>query len=408
MGKVAAPPASTNPLSKICDAVPPPKAFYILEWEYVYDTPGDEVYFAQFHPYTYSDLLQDLKSAKERCVSSNILQVNTLCRTVAKNACPVLTITSNVNTYLPFCYESALSMKSVAARRLVWAKVDKFRSQLVRQRAAARFKKGRRKVRTKEDVTDLTDLSDSTATLEANKLYEFAEPLLAKEHNLECIHPSACPSVDSILRHQEDHGRKKAVVFTARVHPGTLFMPFLTPSIGEVPSSWVLRGLINFLLSDSPEAKLLRSQYVFRIIPMLNPDGVIYGNYRCSLLGFDLNRKWKSPSRHLQPTVFYTKQLLKFVSEERDIVLYCDFHAHSTQKNVFMYGCSHQPAEYDHIRKNAAIRVVPLLMSQQNNNFSYRSSRFRVEKSRESTARIVVFKEFGVTASYTCESTFFW
>jgi len=28
---------------------------------------------------------------------------------------------------------------------------------------------------------------------------------------------------------------------------------------------------------------------------MLNPDGVIYGNYRCSLLGVDLNRKWTKP-----------------------------------------------------------------------------------------------------------------
>ncbi len=28
---------------------------------------------------------------------------------------------------------------------------------------------------------------------------------------------------------------------------------------------------------------------------MLNPDGVINGNYRCSLAGCDLNRRWKNP-----------------------------------------------------------------------------------------------------------------
>jgi murein tripeptide amidase MpaA len=54
----------------------------------------------------------------------------------------------------------------------------------------------------------------------------------------------------------------------------------------------MLNGSIKFLLSDSSLAKDLRKNFVFRIIPMLNPDGVIHGNYRCSLLGCDLNRKW--------------------------------------------------------------------------------------------------------------------
>jgi hypothetical protein len=30
---------------------------------------------------------------------------------------------------------------------------------------------------------------------------------------------------------------------------------------------------------------------------MLNPDGVIHGNYRCSLAGVDLNRQWVNPSK---------------------------------------------------------------------------------------------------------------
>ena len=52
-----------------------------------------------------------------------------------------------------------------------------------------------------------------------------------------------------------------------------------------------MQGIIDFLLSDSKEAQFLRSNYVFKIVPVLNPDGVIYGNYRCSLLGVDLNRR---------------------------------------------------------------------------------------------------------------------
>jgi murein tripeptide amidase MpaA len=52
----------------------------------------------------------------------------------------------------------------------------------------------------------------------------------------------------------------------------------------------MLDGLLKYLLSK--EAEELRKHFVIRIVPMLNPDGVIYGNYRCSLLGCDLNRKW--------------------------------------------------------------------------------------------------------------------
>ena len=40
---------------------------------------------------------------------------------------------------------------------------------------------------------------------------------------------------------------------------------------------------------------------------MLNPDGVIHGNYRCSLVGSDLNRCWNNPSQVLHPEIYYTK-----------------------------------------------------------------------------------------------------
>ena len=51
-----------------------------------------------------------------------------------------------------------------------------------------------------------------------------------------------------------------------------------------------MEGIIDFVMSDAPEAKILRDKYVFKIVPMLNPDGVIVGNYRCSLGVYDLNR----------------------------------------------------------------------------------------------------------------------
>mmetsp|Transcript_99093 Transcript_99093/g.136259 ORF Transcript_99093/g.136259 Transcript_99093/m.136259 type:complete len:100 (-) Transcript_99093:255-554(-) len=93
---------------------------------------------------------------------------------------------------------------------------------------------------------------------------------------------------------------KKAVVISSRVHPG------------ETVGSWMMRGVLLFLTDPhNPEAKKLRENFIFKIIPMLNPDGVINGNYRCSLAGCDLNRRWKVPSKALHPTVYFTKKLLK-------------------------------------------------------------------------------------------------
>lgn len=115
---------------------------------------------------------------------------------------------------------------------------------------------------------------------------------------------------------------------TGRVHPG------------ESNSSFVMEGLLSFLVSDEEVAKTLRDRYVFKVVPMLNPDGVIVGNYRCSLSCNDLNRQYVSPSPKLFPECNAIKQMIRKTLECRKIELYCDFHGHSRQKDTFMYGCT--------------------------------------------------------------------
>ena len=53
----------------------------------------------------------------------------------------------------------------------------------------------------------------------------------------------------------------------------------------------MMHGVIDFLTGQSVEAGIIRDNFVVKVIPMLNPDGVINGNYRCNLAGNDLNRK---------------------------------------------------------------------------------------------------------------------
>lgn len=48
---------------------------------------------------------------------------------------------------------------------------------------------------------------------------------------------------------------------------------------GETNSSWVMKGVIDFLTSEHVDAKAARKNFVFKIVPMINVDGVIYGNY---------------------------------------------------------------------------------------------------------------------------------
>lgn len=89
----------------------------------------------------------------------------------------------------------------------------------------------------------------------------------------------------------------------------------------------------------------MRKHFVIRIVPFLNPDGVIYGNYRCSLLGCDLNRKWEKPNRLLHPTVFHSKYLIRNMNQERKVILFCDLHGHSRKQNAFFYGCTYKNYE---------------------------------------------------------------
>lgn len=69
---------------------------------------------------------------------------------------------------------------------------------------------------------------------------------------------------------------KETILCTGRMHPG------------ETQGSWMMDGFISFLLS--PEGFYLRERNVFKIIPMVNVDGVILGNFRTGIMGRDLNR----------------------------------------------------------------------------------------------------------------------
>jgi murein tripeptide amidase MpaA len=74
---------------------------------------------------------------------------------------------------------------------------------------------------------------------------------------------------------------------------------------------------MEFLFQENNQAaQLLRDTFIFKIIPMLNPDGVVNGHYRTSMVGCDLNRRWPNPSKLLHPTIYFSKKLIAGCHQE--------------------------------------------------------------------------------------------
>lgn len=117
---------------------------------------------------------------------------------------------------------------------------------------------------------------------------------------------------------------------------------------------------------------MLRDNFVFTVIPMLNPDGVTNGNYRCSLAGCDLNRRWKFPSKVVHPTIYSIKKVIKEINLERKVIMYCDLHGHSRKHNIFMYGCDSKTQAED-------CRILPYILSKLSPLFDYSESKFGVQ-----------------------------
>ena len=163
------------------------KKYYTLSWEYTYKFPNDEVYFAQFIPYTYSDLLNDIKKIKE---AKDIVRIDMLCKTVARNVCPMLTITEDVEAYISYKCERKISTMSKSTKKILYNRLSKLQNKL-----------------------------KSCHLHKKNKNGEQSEALEA-ESNKRDNKGSVDDLETALLRHNEVHHNKKGIIIVARVHPG--------------------------------------------------------------------------------------------------------------------------------------------------------------------------------------------
>jgi len=156
----------------------------------------------------------------------------------------------------------------------------------------------------------------------------------------------------------------------------------------------MVEGIMNFLLSDEAEAQYLMDNFLFRVVPMLNIDGVIHGNSRADLSGYDPNRKWSDPSKLYQPILYSIKKII----EKDSVEMVLDLHSHSRKLGTFFY-CNSSP-QYSN-----TIKIFPMLVCKNDHRFDYRSNRFR--GGNKTTARRVFYDILNIPYIYTIESSLY-
>ena len=91
--------------------------------------------------------------------------------------------------------------------------------------------------------------------------------------------------------------------------------------------------------------------------------------------------------------------------EKRYIWIFCDMHGHSKKKNCFFYGCN--TAANGGFLSWTIVRLLPRILAKKTHFFSYKDCRFKVEPYKFGTGRVVAWKQFLITHSFTLESSFY-
>ena len=193
---------------------------------------------------------------------------------------------------------------------------------------------------------------------------------------------------------------KKIIFISARVHPG------------ETPASYMLHGLLDFLLrKNDPRAIVLRREFVFKIIPILNPDGVSRGHYRADNNGANLNRYYQEPSVQAHPSIYAAKQLVLAYHARNDLLLYLDLHAHATKRGCFMYG-NHLNTLQRQVQTQLYAKMVELsslFFEYEQCNFTEKNMKSKDKRdamSKEGSGRVSLYRSTQLTYIYTVECNY--
>jgi hypothetical protein len=103
----------------------------------------------------------------------------------------------------------------------------------------------------------------------------------------------------------------------------------------EAGSSWVGEGAIRHLLSGASAP--LRKEFVFKIFPMCDPDGVARGGVRFNVHGYDLNRNWDLVVPEKMPEIAAQKKAVyAWLDAKNRVDLF--FSLHNTETAEYLDG----------------------------------------------------------------------
>ena len=153
-----------------------------------------------------------------------------------------------------------------------------------------------------------------------------------------CDTLSGFPFYTYVISHKKIFSSKKSLALTdSSQNPCKSIISIARQHPGESQSSFILEGVVDFLM-EANEHEGYKKNYQFYIVPMVNIDGVFYGNYRTNLSGTDLNRVWRNPRKDFQGEVYYLKKFFFSLNKTSPISLIIDIHGHSNSLNSFFYG----------------------------------------------------------------------
>ena len=164
-------------------------------------------------------------------------------------------------------------------------------------------------------------------------------------------------------------------------------------------------------MSNTRESQVLLENFVFYIVPIINPDGVAEGNFRTDSQGKNLNRFYTNPDPMGEPEIYGIKNFLVEMINKKQIDFCLDLHAHVNRQGAFIYGNS-----VTDLKGQSEVCLFPKILSFHNEVFDYEGCNFSEKNmcskdkaddlSKEGASRVAIFKETGLTRCWTLECNY--
>lgn len=125
----------------------------------------------------------------------------------------------------------------------------------------------------------------------------------------------------------------------------------------EVSGAFAMFAFVETLFADSGLAKRFRERFQIIAVPLMNPDGVLGGNWRHNLGSTDINRDW---GVFKQPETRLVGDLLdRLDADGHHVRIFLDFH--STNRNLFYTQDDSEPTEPPKFFENWFANATPRL-----------------------------------------------